>query len=109
MPAHGASPTRGQKGQGVLQPFGDLLRGEHSDPRRRELYGKRYSVQPPAYVRHGLRVPEGQDEGGIVLPGPFFEQPHRLVTLKLLGRGRVPRVGAAVRRTGPPSPPRPRR
>ena len=88
-----------QAASGSLRASRRSARRRASHPRRRQLYGQRDAVQPPADLRHGRAFSGLKDEGGIAQPGALHEQPHRLVASSSSSRGRVAR-GRARRAVG---------
>ena len=88
---------------------GDLLHRKRPHPGRRELYGQRYAVQPPAHLRHRARVLPVSGEARQPQCGARSdEEPARLRSSSELSGGGVRVRRPAGRGAAPARWPRPR-
>ncbi len=85
VPAQRCPATVGEQPEPVIQPAGDLLRGQHTHARRGELDRQRHAIESLAdlHDRPGrpLVDPETRTDRG----GSFGEQPDGGVRVRLLG------------------------
>src|SRR5215217_1673271 len=91
-----AASTR-QELEGAFEPLRDLLQRQSAHSGCGQLYGKRYSLQLAAYLRHRLRAARREGEGGVAVAGSCQEQTSGLRPLQLFDRGRTLRVGRVER------------
>src|SRR5215217_263402 len=91
-----AASTR-QELEGAFEPLRDLLQRQSAHSGCGQLYGKRYSLQLAAYLRHRLRAARREGEGGVAVAGSCQEQTSGLRSLQLFDRGRTLRVGRVER------------
>ena len=82
LAAGGASGAAHQQREAVVEPGGDLRRGERAQPRGRELECEGDPVQAAAQRPDGLLVGGVEREPGPDAARPIDEQRHRLLLLK---------------------------
>ena len=54
-----------------------IFRSEHFDPGGRKLERERQGIEPTTDRRHGGAVPGREAKGGLHVPHPLHEEPHR--------------------------------
>ncbi len=82
MPGRCRAGSADQHPEHVLQPLGQLLRGQDPHPGRGQLDGQRQAVQPPAYLHDGDGVVVGQPERRQHGLCPLLEEPDRIELLQ---------------------------
>jgi hypothetical protein len=87
VPRQRGPAAAGEQREPVIQPLGELIRGQRTQPDGRQLDGQRHSVQRPADPGHGGRAVRIELE---VRPDgyrPVAQQPDRRVRLRPFAAG----------------------
>ena len=87
---HGA-PAAGEEPEPLVEAGQHLRRRHHLEARGRELDGQRDAVETPAQLSDGRSRVAGEDELALGGPGPFHEQPDRVVFEQRVNAGTVVR------------------
>jgi hypothetical protein len=76
MAFHPTAPAPGQKPEPLIEPAGQLGRGQHANPCRRQLGRQRDTIQTTAQQRHRARIRGIEREARLHRPSPLHEQDH---------------------------------
>ena len=90
--------ARTQQPKAVVQPLGNRVRSQRSQPGRCELDRQRHAVEPVADAHHVASVPVVEGEAGGRRPGPLDEEANRLVAEEVVAVDRSFRIRERERR-----------